>query len=379
METFYESGSIPVHSCMMLGDAESARAFPRRDLVLGFCPTCGFVSNVAFDPSVQAYACGYEEQQAFSPRFRKFQSELIAGLIERYDLHGKDVVEIGCGKGDFLIELCNRGGNRGIGIDPACDPERMKNQVGDRVRFIQESYSPRHADWPCDFLCCRHTLEHIQPTQEFIRLMRSVVGDRTDMVVFFEVPAVERVLTECAFWDIYYEHCSYFSLGSLARVFRANRFEVVELHSDYDDQYLLIVARPTDQPTPASFPAEDDIDQLAADVKHFGRQVRQAIDVWKSRIADWRASGKRMAIWGSGSKCVSFLSAVGAPDAIEAVVDINPFRHGKWLAGSGKEVVSPESLPSSPPNVVLVMNPIYTEEIRRELQRLRIIAEVVPV
>ncbi len=246
MDVFYEAMGIPVHSCMMLDDRQAALDFPTRDLSLGFCGSCGFISNVLFDPSVQHYTSGYEEQQSFSPRFRKFQSDMIAGLIERYALRNKNIVEIGCGKGDFLVELCEAGDNCGVGIDPACDPQRMPGRACGRVRFIAELYSPRHAGLPCDFLYCRHTLEHIHPTREFTGLIREVVGDRKDMVVFFEVPGVERVLSEDAFWDIYYEHCSYFSLGSLARVFRANRFEIVELCTDFDDQYLFIVARPTD-------------------------------------------------------------------------------------------------------------------------------------
>jgi hypothetical protein len=70
---------------------------------------------------------------------------------------------------------------------------------------------------------------------------------------------------------------------------------------------------------------------------------------------------------------------VDVNDAIGAVVDINPFRHGKWLAGSGKQVIAPESLKAAPPGVVLVMNPIYSDEIRGDLHKLGIDAQVVPV
>ena len=63
--------------------------------------------------------------------------------------------------------------------------------------------------------------------------------------MLFELPDVRRVLDEVAFWDVYYEHCSYFSAGSLARLFRATGFEVLDLALDYDDQYLLLEARPS--------------------------------------------------------------------------------------------------------------------------------------
>ena len=46
--------------------------------------------------------------------------------------------------------------------------------------------------------------------------------------MFFELPDVMRELCEGAFWDLYYEHCTYFSCGSLARLFRATGFEVLD-------------------------------------------------------------------------------------------------------------------------------------------------------
>ncbi len=91
---------------------------------------------------------------------------------------------------------------------------------------------------------CRHTLEHIRPVAEFLATIRRAVGDRRDVVILFEVPDVIRVLEEAAFWDVYYEHCSYFSAGSLARLFRSQGFEVLDARLEYDDQYVIVEARP---------------------------------------------------------------------------------------------------------------------------------------
>ena len=49
--------------------------------------------------------------------------------------------------------------------------------------------------------------------------VRASLGDRRDVLVFFELPDQERVYDECAFWDIYYEHCTYFTNGALERLF----------------------------------------------------------------------------------------------------------------------------------------------------------------
>ena len=117
-----------------------------------------------------------------------------------------------------------------------------------------------------DYVCCRHTLEHIHDVLDFMRLVRTAIGDRPDVPVFFELPDLERVLVERAFWDIYYEHCSYFTLGSLARLFRRTGFEVTELWKAYDGQYLMIEARPVAGPTTAALAQEDDLARITAEV-----------------------------------------------------------------------------------------------------------------
>lgn len=379
LEPFYEALAIPVHSCLMFDDRASALRYPTRDLVLGFCRQCGFISNMLFDPNVQEYTAGYEEQQSFSPRFSEFQTDLCRQLIERYDIRDKDIVEIGCGKGDFLIELCEAGGNRGVGIDPTCDPSRTEGRGDGRVRFIADYYSEAYGKFPCDLLCCRHTLEHIHQTNEFVRLVRSVLGDRRDGLVFFEVPAVERVLREGAFWDIYYEHCSYFSLGSLGRLFRANRFDLLEMARGFDDQYLLLVARPAGTVTEPLWPWEDDLDRIPRDIQQFCETVKDCIGEWRKRFELWKDEGRRVCIWGSGSKCVSFLSALGVSEYVACVVDINPHRQGKYLVSSGQRIVAPEWLHTDPPDVVVVMNAIYETEIARDLAAMGVRSELITV
>ena len=69
------------------------------------------------------YTQSYENSLHFSPGFQKFAADLADRLITRYNLRGKDVIDIGCGKGDFLKLICARGGNRGVGFDPSYVPD----------------------------------------------------------------------------------------------------------------------------------------------------------------------------------------------------------------------------------------------------------------
>lgn len=380
MRLFYEVPRIPVHSCLMLASRAESLDFPRADLRLGVCEGCGFIANTLFDPHWSAYAENYEDQQSFSPTFNRFARELAQDLVARYDLHGRTVLEIGCSKGDFLTLLCELGPNRGIGIDPSVVVGRVESPATERIEFIREYYSERHAGRSSDLIVCRHTLEHIAPVGEFMRLVRRSIGPGGDTPLFFELPETRRVLSTLAFEDIYYEHCSYFTPGSLARLFRAAGFAVSDLAPAYGDQYLLIHGRPLPEDAPQEAGPLPAYAEPAAQVVQEARQFAARIDAhlarWRERLLRLKAEGRRAVIWGSGSKCVAFLTTLGMTDEVEFVVDINPHRHGRFIPGLGREIMPPEFLREYRPDEVIVMNAIYRDEIARQLAGMGVQARI---
>jgi SAM-dependent methyltransferase len=379
MDTFYELRNVPVHSVLLLTTKEEALDFPTGDVVLGFCQACGLISNLAFDPGLHDYSTDYESTQACSPTFNEFARRLAHYLIARYDLHDKDIVEIGCGQGEFLKLICELGGNRGIGFDPAHVPRESGNTVSDDVTFVQDFYSDRYADNHGDLICCRMTLEHVQQTAEFVRTVRRSIGERSDSVVFFQVPDVTRILREGAFWDIYYEHCSYFSAASLARLFQICGFEVMALWTDYGGQYLMIEARPSAAESQVALSRGEDLRDIARDIASFAANHAERVGMWRDRLERMSQAGQRVVVWGAGSKAVAFLTTLGIRDEIEYAVDINPRKHGTFLAGTGQETVAPEFLRAYGPDVVIVMNPVYEQEIRDDLKTMGLTPRVLTV
>ena len=168
------------------------------------------------------------------------------------------------------------------------------------------------------------------------------------------------------------------SLGSLARLFRFCRFEVINLVKAYSDQYLLIEAKPVDNKSEKIMGVEESIQATAEDVINFSARCRDKIEKWLDQLKRIKEERKRAVIWGSGSKCVGFMTTLGIKDEIEYVVDINPNRHGKFIAGVGKQIVSPEFLRNYKPDAVIIMNPVYSMEIGQMLEKMGLSPELLP-
>lgn len=367
MTVFHQVAGAPTNSCILWGTPEEAKAARTGEVKLGFCDHCGFICNTAFRPEIVEYSARYEETQGFSGTFNAFHRALATRLIEKHDLHGKTVLEIGCGKGEFLMLLSELGGNRGIGIDPGAHPERLTGEAADRVTLIPDFYSEKYSDHDVDFVACKMTLEHIITPFDFVAKVRRGLAHRTESVVFFQVPETLRILRQCAFEDIYYEHCAYFTPGSLSRLFAAAGFREFDLTIEYDSQYLTIEARPNPAGNAPAEAPTDDMDELRDLVASFPTRMAAKMAVWRERLEGWRREGQRVVIWGSGSKAVSFLTSFGPYGEISHAVDINPYRQGAFIPVTAQAIVAPTDLPSINPDVVVVMNAIYEREIRESL------------
>lgn len=378
VSVFYEIRDVPVNSVLLLSSRQEALDFPRGDISLGFCQSCGFIYNLAFDPGLLEYSDRYEATQSFSPAFNAFHRSLAERLVDRYDLRNKEIIEIGCGQGEFLALLCEIGGNRGMGFDPVYNDWRSDRVLSESITFVKDFYSEKYAHVHADFVCCKMTLEHIPDTAEFVGMVGRILQDKPDTIVFFQVPDVVRILRETAFWDIYYEHCSYFSLGSLARLFRQTGFDVIDLEKDYDDQYLMITARPGTGKN-ESQENENDLLSLKQDVANFVKDYQFGLDTWQKRFEIFFQAGKRIVVWGASSKAVAFLTSLQITNEIEYAVDINPRKAGTYIAGTGHKIISPEFLREYKPDFVIIMNPIYNKEIEFMLNDLGVNAKLLTV
>lgn len=374
VEEFFHQKNVPIKSVVTIKTFDEAIAVPKKDLTLTFCNTCGFIFNSSFEDNVSLTKERYEDQQGYSSTWLKFITGVTEEFIAKYNIRDKDIIEIGCGKGDFLQLICKLGNNRGIGIDPAYVSGRLEHNPN--VRFIKEFFSEKHENLPVDVIICRHTLEHIHETFNFVNTIRKTINKNKDIIVLIEVPNVLRILKMNAFWDIYYEHCSYFSPGSLARLFRKSQFEVLDASLEYNEQYLLMEAKPIQNSLVPFHPLEESVEQLKKHVVKFVVEIKKELSNWRKLLLQLKDENKKVVIWGGGSKSVGFLTHFNDLQLIRYVVDINPHMQGNFIPGVGIQYVHPEFLKAFKPEAIIIMNGIYKNEISKMLIKMNIAAKL---
>ena len=367
---------VPVYCNVLYPTLSEAVAAPRGDITLMFCRDCGHLFNGTFDARKIDYSLEYENSLHYSGRFQEYAQGLAADLTERHALHNKSIVEIACGKGDFLAHICRLGGNRGFGFDPSYEPGRQDQQTLGNVEIVQDYYSDKYADIDVDLLCCRHALEHIDNPRQFLDIVRKAVSRNDAAVLYFEVPNSMYTLRDMGIWDIIYEHCGYFCENSLARVFTETGFSIDRLNESFGKQFLSIETRPGARGG-YSGQTRTPLASVAEHADAFERRYAEKLATWKGRLEEFATQGKRVVVWGAGSKGVTFLNVLKAGNQVDSIVDLNPHKHAKYVPGTGHRVVSPDYLKEYRPDIVIVMNPIYKDEIGDMISGMGIDARII--
>lgn len=312
------------------------------DVVLSQDMETGLIFNRAFNAKLIEYDSDYQNEQANSLSFRNHLSE-VTKIIQRY-FSGKSLVEIGCGKGFFLKHLLSKGFDV-KGIDPA--------YTGEHPTIIKAYFEP-NLSLSGEAIILRHVLEHVPDPVTFLSGVKKANGNKG--YIYIEVPCFDWICKHRAWFDIYYEHVNYFRLQDFYRMFE----KVYEAGYLFGGQYLFVVADLATLQHPKF--TEEEMAELPDD---FTQGINNLADVIKNSRYSTGAP-RQSAVWGGASKGVIFTLFMQRSGAtINCVIDVNPEKQDKYIAGSGLLVYTPENALKilKPKSNIFIMNENYVSEI----------------
>jgi Methyltransferase domain len=368
MRPLADLGAVPVLSGVTFEDRDEAVASTAAPMDLAFCPACCHAYNTAFDETLLDYTVEYDNTLHHSATFEAYARDLATRLAGDYDLQRRLVVELGCGKGHFLVTLCHVAGCTGVGYDRSYSGKI--HHPG--VTFVREYMSwDDHPEF--DFFVSRQVLEHVAKPLDFLTNLRRACGTRP-VRGYLEVPDAIYDF-ERSPWNCHYPHVSYFSATSLARLAIRAGFGLLRLARSFEGQYLALelgvnVMTP-DQIAFAGMGLHREREILISFYEH----NRAIVKGWQERL---RTLGyDHSVVWGVGAKGLGFLNAVDPDRRMGAVVDLNPAKQGQFLPVTGHRISAPEDLVGLDIRTVVITNPAYRQEVESALDMLGLHAGVI--
>ena len=201
--------------------------------------------------------------------------------------------------------------------------------------------------------------------------MRAALAGKSSAAIFFELPNASFIFQNKGIWDIIYEHCFYYSSGALARLFSACGYDVLKVSETFNGQYLCLEARVSSRDTGLLGDAGGDLKRCGK-TSGGSRRVSllpNALGRYARSFCETRQAHGAMGSWGQGGDVLERFSRC---QSLEYIVDVNPHKWGLYIPGTGQKVVSPEILKEYRPDVLVIVNPNYRDEISRQVAALGI-------
>ncbi len=341
-------------------DARAASRVPRRDVSLVQCARCHLVFNATFDPAVIPYDDAYENRQCFSDAFTHHLTGLAQRLTRDLPTSGGRILEVGCGKGDFLRLLCQVSGATAEGYDTSY--EGAEQEPG--IRFHRRYVGAADIQERFDLIVCRHVVEHVPEIGVFLESLAAMARASGDPRVVIETPRLEWIIQNRCLWDVFYEHCNYFTMGALAHLCRRVGFRVVRHTGVFQGQYQFLELQLAKTARLPAAPPRRPHDRLAP----FARAARHHLNQVEAQIAAASPAG-RWAIWGAGAKGVALVNQLQSVQPV-CVIDSNAAKQGCVIPGSRVPVVAPHDRRVVGLELILIANPNYAGEISSVLKSL---------
>ena len=248
---------------------------PDIDQRLLYCPSCGhgqLENTVA--PKV-LYGANYSFRTSASATARS-GTEFFLSVLDRLeqDRRFRCVLDLGCNDLFLLERLADRATIR-VGVDPVWRDREAERDDQDIILFgagIEELDLKAALPEAPDLIVCRHTLEHLSDPVAVARTLMQVGAE--DVLILFEVPGFEALVSRCRFDQVFHQHLHYFSLASLMRLTELAGGTFIGSWENYHDWGAIVVGLIKGNGTSATMAAQPvELSEVKARYELFRRQM----------------------------------------------------------------------------------------------------------
>ena len=353
-------------------------------LTLCQCPSCGLVQ---FDTEPVDYYRDVIRAGGGTRTMTRLRHEEYARLLtamQENHIHGRRIVEVGCGRGEFLRMWQNLAedpeGAAALARDQARDPlsgqpnaaplhlvglehkpslVEEANAVADKKYRVYEGFATgdvRYPEGPFDAFVQFNFLEHQPDPCDMLRnIGRNLKPQALGLIT---VPSFEYILRYNGYYELLRDHIANYTEFTLQKLLQDCGFELLNMDLVNRDTIEAIVRKA-------------DPDELS-ELHYSGRLIdvsalRDSYDRLSAsvnaHIDHLSESHRTMAIWGASHQGFTLAATTKLSGRVEYIIDSAPFKQGRFSPASHIPIVAPDYAVAHPVDEILIVAPGYTDEI----------------
>lgn len=318
------------------------------------CEDCGLVqlNNKPVD-----YFREVIRAAGISEEMKEFRIKQFGNFIDSLDLKNKNIVEIGCGQGEYLSVMDQLKVNA-TGLEYSKKSVEICNKLGlqvDRGYLEHENIKIKNA--PLDGFFILNFLEHLPNINEALQAIYNNLSD--DGVGLIEVPNFDMILEKNLFSEFIGDHLFYFTKESLETTLNFNGFEIIDSAIVWYDYVISVHVKKTEpRKNPPILIEKTNIDHFTQHQEMITQTIVEYLDSFED---------KKVAIWGAGHQSLAIIALTNIEKRIAYVVDSADFKQNKFTPATHIPIVAPEKLSSDPVEAIIIMAASYSDEVARNI------------